>query len=169
MVYKEPPYTPSTRYFNLPKILASDSWRYDGQLVRAPIVVVALFKTTAEQRAAILAPLSPSTPPNANAEIVLRGFAVVPLLRNYKPVVDEVIYDIVRDGEASEGFVSSLPFVFLSFQGHETGSCVISHYVRVVEGEDAKNHHDGGYSQEFARVPLAKARGLLDTANKEKS
>jgi hypothetical protein len=169
MVYEEPPYTPSRRYFNLPEILASDSWRYDGQRVRAPIVVIALFKTTEEQRAAIIARLASPTPPYVNAETVLRGLAIVPWLRNYEPVIEEVIYDIVRDGEPSRGFVSSTPFVFLSSKGHEEGSCVISHYVRIVEGEDAKNHHDGGYSQEFARVPLVKARGILDTATKENS
>ena len=163
----EPTYTLSKRYFDLPDILASDSLNCHGQLRLSPIIVVPFFKTTPVQRDAILAQLEASTQSKEDDESALRELAILPWLRNYEPVIDEAIFDIVRG--TSEGHISSNPFIFLDCKGFEEGSCVISHYVRVLEGEDAKNHIDGGYDQEFARVPIVQARALINSAVKENS
>jgi hypothetical protein len=167
MASDKPTYTPSKRYFDLPNIHASDSWNHLGQHRLSPIVVLPFFKTTPIQRDAILAQLGTSTQFKEVGGSISRGLAIVPWLRNYEPAIEEVIFDLVRG--SSEGFVASNPFIFLDCKGLEEGLCVISHYVRVIEGEDVKNHIDGGYDQEFARVPIVQARPLIDSAVKEKS
>ncbi|KAF2792713.1 hypothetical protein K505DRAFT_375880 [Melanomma pulvis-pyrius CBS 109.77] len=157
MAVNRTPFTPSRRYFDLPEIFDAG--------VKSLIPVIPLFQTTPEERETIIAKLGNPVPADENVAATARELAIVPWLRNYTPVVEDVIFDIVRD--PYNGFVSGTPFIFVDALGILDGMCVVSHYVKIME--DGKNHLDGGYDQEFARVRLEDARGILESATKQKS
>lgn len=93
MAANRTPFTPSRRYFDLPEILASDSWNNHGR-VKSPIPVIPLFQTTPEERETIITKLGNPVPADENVAASPRELAIIPWLRNYTPVVEDVIFDL---------------------------------------------------------------------------
>lgn len=144
------------RHFDIPQILVSDRYNHLQQLVRAPIVVLLLFRTTLESCAEILSRLEEGSSANGD---VGKELQVVPWIRNTALDVEDVLFDIVRDG--NDGNVLNTSFILIDEKGLEEGTCVISHFIWAGEG--------GNEDHEYARVKIEDAKRLVEEASKEKS